>query len=452
MNSVSDLMGKFNGLSNQLLNQSQHENKGKHVGQQLEHMVGRQRERNSEQVALYDVSFSFSSSSMSKHDKGVRVLEQELQIRFEGASFSPASRSTVPAFELPSPDDVAKNVLGFVENRIKQESADGASQQRLDNLLSQARKGVEKGFGEAKEQIKQLGLMTDELKGEIDQSFDKINVGLDKLADKYTGGAEEKERTRSGGKSRDVEKLVDEQPVKSEKISSREKVSGAETPALSGVSGGYSSYSATSERAAIQITTQDGDVVSFNLEQIQASFERGELSSNRFGFESAQMAGQYSVGQYSYSIDGELDEGEIQALNDLMVQIEGMSEQFFSGNFQDAFQSALELGFDSQEIAGFSVNLSQSSLQQVSAYQQVAELGGQAVQNSANRFDPLSQFFDSLQAAFDKASAFSQPGELVSTLFDRVLDDRFETDEQARPQTELLEPMHDYVQALLDDL
>lgn len=465
MNSVSALFGRFNELSSQLTTQ-QHENQGKHVGHHQGKHVGHQNgqmgpsqgEQGSSQMSLYEVSLSFSSTSFSSHEKGVKILEQELEVRFSGARTSQAAPSFVPTFQPPSVEDVANNVLGFVENRIKQEAADGASTERLDNLLSQAREGVEKGFGQAREQIESYGLMTEQLGSEIDQSFEKINTGIDGLVETYV--------TESGVSNADNsdndEQVVASPQNESDKQEAPRSVSDTADSGERGVSGqnsainaGYSSFSSLSESAAIQITTQDGDVVSFNLEQIQASFESGELSGDRFGFDASQLAGQYQSGQYSYSVDGELDEGEIQALNDLMVQIEGMSEQFFSGDFQAAFQSALELGFDGEEIAGFSVSLSQTSVQQVSAYQEVADMGEGAAfvdTNYGERFDPLSEFFDSLQAAFDKASQFSQPAQLVSDLFDRMTEDRIETVPENVVESTPFEQMQAYMTALLEKL
>lgn len=469
MNSVSALFGRFNELSNQLTTQQQ-ENQGKNVGREqgrMEYQGGGQR---SSQMSMYEVSLSFSSKSFSSHDNGVRILEQELEVRFSGARTSQTNPAFVPAFQPPSIDEVANNVLGFVENRIKQEASEGASPERLDNLLNQARAGVEEGFGQAREQIENYGLMTDQLDDEIDQSFDKINTGLDDLTETYVPSRVANEVDEIDRDSDDEDDSLEDQaeqvvgapnnsanqqggsPVEAGSVQS-----GSQNAVSSntGVNAGYSSFNSVSESAAIEITTRDGDVVSFNLEQIQASFEGGELSGDRFGFESSQLAGQYQSGQYSYSIDGELDEGEIQALNDLMIQIESMSEQFFSGDFEAAFQSALELGFDGEEIAGFSVNLSQTTVQQVSAYQQVADMGDGAEvvdSNYGGRFDPLADFFDSLQAAFDRASQFSQPAQLVADLFDRMTNDRIEVLPEEAVESTPFEQMQAYMNALLDKL
>ncbi|UZE94976.1 DUF5610 domain-containing protein [Alkalimarinus alittae] len=472
MNSVSALFGQFNELSSQLTTQ-QNQNQGKHLGGQVGQMGHHNGGQGSSQMSLYEVSLSFSSSSYSNHEKGVKILEQELEVRFTGARTSqeaPAS-AFVPTFQPPSVDDVANKVLGFVENRIKQEAANGASMERLDNLLSQAREGVEKGFGQAREQIESYGLMTDKLDDEIDQSFEKINTGLDGLKENYVNsGAIANERDND----QDLDNTDDQVEDRAEQVVAAPNNRGADkadeqrnvagqsdsndrgfSNRSTGINAGYSAYSSLSEKAAIQITTQDGDVVSFSLEQIQASFERRDMSAGRYGFESSEMVGQYQSGQYSYSVDGDLDEGEIQALNDLMVQIESMSDQFFSGDFQGAFQSALELGFDGEEIAGFSVNLSQTSVQQVSAYQQVADLGQEGEVSGSDyggRFDPLSDFFDSLQAAYDKASQFSQPAKLIEDLFDRVVGDRIESEQSQLPETTPFEQIQSYMAALLERL
>ena len=434
MNSISALLGKFDSLPNKF----QHEDHGKHLKQHSGHHQDRQMSSPSNQSSRYEVSLSFSSSSISTHVKGVQVLEQELEVHFSGARFSQTAAPYLPTFEPPSADEVANNVLSFIENRIKQESDSGASPERINDLLSQARSGVERGFGEALEQIEKIGLMTEDLSEEIDQSFKTINTGIDDLITEYVvtspvdvEDSDDEPALINQNSSAEQDRMITQED--SSKIQSR------------GVSARYSEFNALSESAAIQITTQDGDIVSFNLEQMQASFERGETS------------GQYASGSYSYSVDGDLDEGEIDALNQLMVQIEGMSDQFFSGDFQGAFQSAMELGFDSQEIAEFSVNLSQTSVQQVSAYQQIADLGGvnEVGSTASGRFDPLSDFFDSLQAALDKANAFSQSTDLVSSLFDRVANDRLAREQLSSDNvaaTSPFEQMKEYVHALLEKM
>lgn len=473
MNSVSALFGRFNELSSQLTTEQP-----SHPANMLGHGQSHQNEgHGSSQMSRYEVSLSFSSASYTSHENGVRILEQELEVRFTGArSSQDAAPSTfMPTFQPPSVEDVANKVLGFVENRIKQESDNGASTERLENLLDQAREGVEKGFGQAREQIESYGLMTDQLDDEIGQSFEKINTGLDGLEDQYVDGRTVEAEAQTNPVESDDDDVDDEersdqvvasnvnQPNSANDQSGDNQSASANDEGVAnspaGINAGYSSLNATAERAAIQITTQDGDVVSFNLEQIQASFEKGAMSAGRYGFESSQYAGQYQSGEYSYSVDGDLDEGEIQALNDLMVQIEGMSEQFFSGDFQGAFQSALELGFDGEEIAGFSVNLSQASVQQVNAYQQVADLGeGDDVpdvgSDFGHRFDPLKEFFESLQAAFDKASQFSQPAQLVSDLFGRVTEDRvgLESEKVETSKSFPFEQFESYMSALLERL
>lgn len=78
----------------------------------------------------------------------------------------------------PTAADVANTILGFVQNRLQQEANDGADGERLANLMSQARAGIEKGYAEAREQIIALGMMNETLAREIDDGFNRIQDGL----------------------------------------------------------------------------------------------------------------------------------------------------------------------------------------------------------------------------------------------------------------------------------
>ena len=49
---------------------------------------------------------------------------------------------------------VAKNVLGFVTGYIKLAQSQGKDDQELQDLMTQARKGIDKGFGSARDELK----------------------------------------------------------------------------------------------------------------------------------------------------------------------------------------------------------------------------------------------------------------------------------------------------------
>lgn len=59
----------------------------------------------------------------------------------------------------------------------------------------------------------------------------------------------------------------------------------------------------------------------------------------------------------SYQVQGELDEGEQKAIDDLLKDVAKVSDHFFSGNTQQAFKKALDMNFDSNELTRISMDL-----------------------------------------------------------------------------------------------
>ena len=45
--------------------------------------------------------------------------------------------------------------------------------------------------------------------------------------------------------------------------------------------------------------------------------------------------------------------GELAALNDLFSQVNDIADSFYSGNVGEAFEQALAVGYDSDELAAF---------------------------------------------------------------------------------------------------
>lgn len=108
-------------------------------------------------------------------------LSQRLEQQMGKVSSNSSGRYSAPSFEAPSAEMVAQRVLGFVQQRLQAEARSGADPDRLAGLLSDARAGVEQGFAEARDQIEGMGLMNDQLGSDIDDSYSRIQKGLDGL-------------------------------------------------------------------------------------------------------------------------------------------------------------------------------------------------------------------------------------------------------------------------------
>jgi hypothetical protein len=347
-------------------------------------------------------------------------------------------------FEPPSPKETADKILGFVENRIEHEAEQGASPERLGKLLEQAESGINKGFKQAEKQIEQLGLSSDELSGDIDQSRKLIDKGLNALQQTYIENDSEKTpppqtSTSNEASARNTNNTQKTQ-VESSPLNEIPKREISQTA-------GYSQFSALSESTSIEIETQDGDIVSFSLNQLQASFKEGAYDSR-----ASQYEGSYSSGQYAYSVEGDLDENEIEALNDLMVQIEALSEQFFGGDFQGAFENALSLGFDGSEIAGFSLNMNITQVQQVSTYEQVSNMGP-SDHHQNTQFAPLSNFANDLLETHKQAMEhFKNADQMITNLLGKMMEDRYASEPSNTIKDLSLDSMESYINTLIDNL
>lgn len=369
------------------------------------------------------VSLSLSEVSLSVHGRGIKILGHELEARFEGVGVAKNdSVASMPVFEPPSPEEVAGKVLGFVEKRLQLEAEGGASQERLSDLLGQARKGVEQGFSEARSQIESLGLMSDSLNDEIGKSFDLISEGLDGFEEKYLGNASESDETVATSAGSDSESVPSRNSASPDQGDAGAVVEGRGHQSLPGVYRfGASAFSGQNNSASIEITTRDGDKVKIQAANSSAGYFEFNQASGPRGSSTQLSAGYMQSASFGLSIDGELDEGEMTALQDLLAQVQSLSDQFFGGDFQGAFENAMKLGFDGNEIADFSLNLSQSQVRQVSAYEQVSRLGqSEHAGSGRGAFKPLADFASAMGQASAKAEHFAEPAKLLRDFLDQM--------------------------------
>ncbi len=170
--------------------------------------------------------------------------------------------------------------------------------------------------------------------------------------------------------------------------------------------------------ADIQIKTQEGDIVTINLhEAVKQSSSRfsAERGNESIDIYSASKSYQSS---FSFSVEGDLSEQEQESLADLINKISKISEKFFKGNVQAAFNHAQKVGFDTEQIAGFSLDLNrQRSVQAIAAYQQTMQpeqTVNRDLLEQANAFLAESKNF--LAEGLEQISVFPEPEKLFVDL------------------------------------
>jgi hypothetical protein len=346
-------------------------------------------------------------------EDAINVLRSRLQQQVEkslGKLEGPgadAVRSFGGGFQPPSAADVAGTVLSFVQLRLEQEAAAGADPERLANLMEQARSGIEKGYGEAREQIEALGLMNPKLAGEIDDGFNRIQNGLDKLAERFLG-----------------------QPVAADAAVIRS---------------GLQVESSSSGAFRFDVTTADGDKVSILMEESRYSAVQSRSAINESGESNSTTAVSAFAGRYSFSVEGDLDSGERDAIAGLLEQAQGVASQFFRGDVQGAFESARGLNLGGEELASFSLNLSSSRTVSTTAYETTS---GQP--SLASQLRPLAGLAQSVrelgQGGSDKGLEITTLNDLVQRMLDDQQDAISESANSNRPM------MDEFIGAILNGL
>ncbi|UCJ15077.1 DUF5610 domain-containing protein [Pseudomonas sp. MM211] len=278
-----------------------------------------------------------------------------------------------------SPEKVADRVLGFIEQRLKSEAAAGASPEKLQKFMDQARSGVEKGFDEARKILDGMGVLKGKVATDIDDTYQRIQQGFAGL-DKQFGAA----------------------------------------PAAGVVPTSSDRFAAVAESFELDITTRDGDRLRVSIAQASAAWSRTEGSSSQ--------SGSLQIGGWQVQVEGDLDDQEKAALEKLFSQVQDLSNSFYSGDVAGAFDRAMSLEMDGSQLASMSLKLTQTSVRQATdTYGSVASEGGQPA-SAVN--GALNDYAQGLLDALRNANEWVSDGKgLLQDLLKGgfSLDERFDT-------------------------
>ncbi|MEJ2442869.1 MAG: DUF5610 domain-containing protein [Exilibacterium sp.] len=348
----------------------------------------------SEQLAIATSESTVEDSGFDGYRLFDRLLQKGYVQRQAGAGLPLASTGD----ESSRVEKTAGVILGFIEQRLRLDAAEGASEEELAARLQAGLEGFEKGFSQAREQLEALGLLPDSVAEEVGKTYDRVLEGVEGLREKYLVG----ENTQ-----------VPEASVV-ENTSEATYLQGVENY-------GYAARNTFS----FELETEQGDKV-----RIRASAQEVFASQQRF---SAYQGGSHTAGAAQYSADysqssrfslqvnGTLNETELTAINDLLAQVNDLSAQFFSGDVEGAFEEALNIGYDDSEIVGFSLKLTRSEVERVaSAYQAFTPSEVPAGASLPQRLAPLGQFARGLLQAVETASLFAKPEQLLGDIANGV--------------------------------
>jgi hypothetical protein len=397
----------------------------------------------SQQSYFEELKVNISRGASSGRQVFSKSIEFSLGVKYEPSY----------EFKLPSPKEVAATVLGFVENRINAERLSGAFSERLNNLMAQAKSGIDKGYAQAEKDIKGLGLMTDELAEEISEGFILINQGLDKIKQGINVPAVDTDLNNSGSPK------ISDATTQNTPLTDPSETQARVSPDLFARSGEIESANDLSSKdikaasSFKQLTENTADFVLNTREGDQILIRMSDLQSVDYAKNSTGEA--LNIAQssaFELSVKGDLNGEELQAINDVLAQVGNISSLFFSDQFEEAFSSALNLGFDSSQIASFALDLSKLQVQEVRTYEEGPKNAmdsykrNQSLINMAQQFERLDSLIEPLER-FEKIQSMIE--DLVSKAIERYSVVESENDSKSEVR---VEDFQEFSKKLLDSM
>ncbi|MGY8830084.1 MAG: DUF5610 domain-containing protein [Pseudomonadales bacterium] len=322
-----------------------------------------------------------------------------------------------------TPEKVAGRILGFIEQRLQSEQAAGADPSKLKDLLEQARSGVEKGFAEARKILDGMGVLQGKVASDIDDTYQKIQDGFSDLDKRFNPDA-------------------------------------ALVEGSTNIAAYSERFAAQAETFDMEVTTRDGDRLRISIAQASANWSQSGVVASSNGNGSSVVAssqsGNLQIGAWQVSVEGELDDEERAALEKLFGQVQDLSNKFYAGDLSGAFDRAMALDMDGEQLASMSLRLTQTTVRQATdAYSAVAQDGGQAA-SAVN--SSLIDYAQGLLDALRSANQVAEEGTAKTSLLDMLkggfsLDERFDSgrlDKAEQLNSRLLDGLQNLLNPALD--
>ena len=274
-----------------------------------------------------------------------------------------------------SPEKIADRIANFVAQGLQNARNEGRSEAEIQQKYESAIAGVQKGFDEAREILGNLNFLTDDISSMIDNTEDLTFKALDGI-----------------------------NPANS-----------SNTPSISA----YQTQAAAVERFAsaetfsLDLKTQDGDTVKIvfaNQSQQSSAFAYSEDNSGNYS--ALYQLSQSQSSSFQFQVQGDLDEGELAAITNLISEVTEISNEFFNGDVQKAFDSASQFQLDKTELSSINLQLTKSQeYSAASSYRTVqnnsaspaAKLGGHFINNFDQAIQqPTLDFLQDIQKVSQK--------------------------------------------------
>ncbi|MEO0443054.1 MAG: DUF5610 domain-containing protein [Pseudomonadota bacterium] len=434
----------------------------------------------SRESSAYSVNLGSQQSDQSLTYSQIKY-ESATSYRVSGVNNDAITKADSASLETSPLLEGASNIVNFIEARIAKEAGEGASASELATLIDQGLSGFIQGYGEAEAILSRTGQLNAITQGAIETLYQQVVEGFDALKERYTDQATSQPAiaesinnessalspftpqssvntsavTRfmfssdtasnfpqsSAGSdryplvgdsqistiSRSILDLLEQEAV-SQQASNKED---QEPVALNNDQAQTIAAAVEygrKDRFQFELTTLDGDTISINASNTLAFYGEYGADSEFAGSELLQGATQKN--RFAMEVNGELDDGERAAIDQLLGQVMNLADEFYNGDINKAYAAALDLGYDQSEIATYAIRLQQ--LEQVSvttAYSGLAPGPATTASPAADILSRISDYardiIDSLQNPENYALfEYSQLLSILSKQIDQQIDSK----------------------------
>lgn len=327
-----------------------------------------------------------------------------------------STSATQSISDAPTNNQVSNNILQFVAQRLAQLQQQGASTEELREQLDKAKIGFLRGVAQAEEILAGKQLLGDDQQQRIDNIVSRFNEGVERISnnlglstaedfeDKVSSvtqaqivDSDNKDTAAAPGttvslNSQNTYTQNTRSKVSTNNVGESQNTQSAKSQATDNTParliGRFQETRNTflrQDSIDLQLRTQDGDIVNITFFASQAGASGSRSRSITLGESNTQIditrqfSSYFGQTELQLSVIGEIDDQEFAALESLLGQANEIANAFFNGDDVSAFNQALTLDIDSEEIANFSLDLQSRELQQ--STQRYREIAGLAKDN-----------------------------------------------------------------------
>ncbi|RYY76901.1 MAG: hypothetical protein EOO52_05255 [Gammaproteobacteria bacterium] len=352
-----------------------------------------------------------------KRQSALKLVTRTLSQAYEKIAGKDAVASTGRVDQEPmTASKAADTILGFIERRLKMDVAEGATQEQLQSRLEAGLEGFKKGFAEAAEKLKALSMLSPEVEADIGETYKKVLGGVDELRSQFI---------------KDAGNPPAPSPQKSSEAPAIKAPSQINNIA---VQQGIYEY-AEARDFKFDLITKEGDKVSIRASSslgvsVAAAQDKNGVSVN---------GSQSSASSFELAIEGDLNESELKAINELLGRVDKLAGQFYAGNLDTVFDKAVALGYDDQQIASYALNLSQVQIQIVAESYGAFAPDGEQAPSLANQLAPVGDFIKDVLSSLNVAGEFADSHKLLLDLTRKMADEAAVKNEEPSALARFLE-------------